>query len=96
MKGVSDIRKCFLYGLFIADTIALYTLLGVKHLLSNGQLDLLLQLQPQLVGPELIILPLLEEILELIFLQQLLLNLTVFLLKSWTFYDILENDASTV
>ena len=40
MKGVSDIPKYFLSGLCIADTIALYTILGVKHLLSSGQLDL--------------------------------------------------------
>ena len=71
MKGVSDIPKYFLSGLFIADTVALYTILGVKHLLSSGQVDLFLQLQPYAVGSGLIIFQLLEEILEPICPQQL-------------------------
>ena len=41
MKEVSDILKCFLSGLCIADTIALCIILGVKHLLSSGQFQIL-------------------------------------------------------
>ena len=42
--------EVFLSGLFVADTIALYTILGVKHLLSSYHSDLFVQLQAKLVG----------------------------------------------
>ena len=65
-----SIIKLLLLGLIIGD-VALYTILGVRHLLSKGHLFLSLQLHPYSVLSDYKIFLLWEDIVEPMFGKQL-------------------------
>ena len=70
-NAVSDKPKYVFSNLEGAETSARYTAFGVKDLFSRGQLFLSLQLQTYSLFGDLIIFRLCDEIVKLIFLQQL-------------------------